>query len=211
MIIQEVWQEITKSDARLPKEILDDLCRHRWPGNVRELRSVLSSLNYFFGTKDLKREHLSAVFQHFGLVAGYGRREFEAGETVLLQVECLRKIRRADDAIHACEQELKTLADGLGLSGAARDSLARLRVEMQALMRSRLYFGSQQAYQSVSRVEENLGQLQAMAPEDTRGLSRFWRSTLAPDIQQAVVQLFGELQRLRELTGASAIGKPVTG
>jgi transcriptional regulator with PAS, ATPase and Fis domain len=207
LIAQEVWQEITKSNSRLPREILDDLCRHRWPGNVRELRSVLGSLNNFFGTNDLKREHLNAVFQHFGLVAGYERREAEAEEPALLQVECLKKIRRADDTIHACEQELKPLADGLPLGAAARESLLRLRVEMQALMRNRLYFGSQETYQSVERVEENLGQLLGMPPGDARTLARFWRSTLEPDIKQAVVQLFAELEKLREETGRSDFGK----
>jgi DNA-binding NtrC family response regulator len=198
LIAQEVWREITKSNARLPGEILDDLCRHRWPGNVRELRSVLSSLKNLFGTSDLKREHLNAVFQHFGLVAGYGLRDAEPEDSAVLQVECLKKIRRADDAIHACEQELKPLADGLPLSGVARDSLVRLRVEMQALMRNRLYFGSQETYQSVQSVEENLGRLLSISPPDPPALARFWRTTLAPDIQRAVAQLFRELQKLRE-------------
>ncbi len=116
LIAQQVWQEITKSTARLPKEILDDLCRHRWPGNVRELRSVLGSLKNFFGTSDLKREHLNAVFQHFGLVAGYERRDDDSEEPAVLRVECLKKIRRADDAIQACEQELKPLTDGRSLT-----------------------------------------------------------------------------------------------
>jgi DNA-binding NtrC family response regulator len=211
LIAQEVWQDITKSSDRLPKEILDDLGRHRWPGNVRELKSVLSSLKNFFGTEDLRREQLNAVFQHFGLVAGYGQRESEAGAPALLRMECLRKICRADDAIHACEQELKPLADGLGLSAGARDSLERLRLEMQALLRNRLYFGNQEAYRSMSRVEENLGQLQGMPPGDIRGLLRFWRNTLSSDIQHAVVQLFAELQNLRGLEGTGAIGEPATG
>jgi DNA-binding NtrC family response regulator len=203
LIAQELWREITKSDVMLPKDILNDLCRHRWPGNVRELRSVLSSLNNFFGAKNLKREHLNAIFQHFGLVAGYGLRESEPGELALLQMECLKKIRRADDAIHACEQELKPLADGLGLSAAARDSLARLRVEMQALLKNRLYFGSQEVFQSVSRVEEDLGQLLSLPASDARGLSRFWLKTLSPEIQRAVTELFAELKKLRELAGGS--------
>lgn len=197
LIAQAVWQELTKSNARLPKDILDDLCRHRWPGNVRELRSVLGSLKNFFGTGDLKREHLNAVFQHFGLVAGYPQRDDDAEEPAVLQVECLKKIRRADDAIQACEQELKPLADGATLSSAARESLLRLRVEMQALMRNRLYFGSQETYKSVEQVEENLGQLLLMPAGDVRSLARFWRETLEPDIRIAVSRLFGELQKLR--------------
>ena len=197
LIAQEVWREITKSSSRLPKEILDDLCHHRWPGNVRELRSVLGALRSFFGTSDLKREHLNAVFQHFGLVAGYPQREDDPEEPAVLRVECLKKIRRADDAIQACEQELKPLADGNPLSMAARESLLRLRVEMQALMRNRLYFGSQETHQSVERVEESLGQLLGMPAGDTQALIRFWRGTLQFDIHHAVSRLFAELEKLR--------------
>jgi transcriptional regulator with AAA-type ATPase domain len=200
LIAQEAWREIAKTEGRLPAEILDDLCRHRWPGNVRELRSVLSSLNTFFGSEGLRREHLNAVFQHFGLVAGYGQRESEADRPALLQVECLRKIHRSDEAIHACEQALKPVAEGYPLAASGRASLLRIRMEIQALMRNRLYFGSREAYESVARVEECLGHLLALPEDDTHALAQFWQGALAPQIQQAVARLFDELQRLLALS-----------
>jgi hypothetical protein len=64
--------------------------------------------------------------------------------------------------------------------------------------------GAGRLKQSVVRVEENLAQLLSLPPGDAPGLSRFWRGILAPAIQQAVAQLFAELQKLRELSGASA-------
>jgi DNA-binding NtrC family response regulator len=209
VIAQKLWAEITDSYNRLPQEILDDLCRHRWPGNVRELRSVLRSLYNLFGAREPgasvpTREQLNAVFQHFGLAAGYSQREPDASEPGLLQVECLRKICRADDAIHACEQELKPLAGGLPLSATARDSLTRLSSEMRALMRDRLYFGSQETYQAVARVEESLGQLLALPKNNMSALSHYWEKTLRREIQQAVAQLFAELQKLREIMGTRA-------
>jgi hypothetical protein len=76
---------------------------------------------------------------------------------------------------------------------------------MQSLMRNRLYFGSPEAYQSFSRVEENLGQLLDLPQDNAHTLFCFWRETLEPEIQQAVAQLFAELQKLRELAGARAI------
>jgi hypothetical protein len=60
-------------------------------------------------------------------------------------------------------------------------------------------------------VEENLGQFLAMPTGDTRALVRFWRNTLASDIQHAVVELFAELQKLRWLTGTGAIREPAAG
>lgn len=208
LIAQQLWREITRAKAPLPQEILDDLRHHRWPGNVRELRSVLSALNNYFGAVGLKRDHLNAVFQHFGLVAGYGRSESPAGDPALLQVECLRKIRRADETIHVCEQLLKPLAEMQPLAVGARESLTRMRLEMQTLLQRRLYFGSAETYEAVARVEENLGQLLALPQEDPRRLSRFWRSSLGPDIHRAVTQLFDEIQKLRELQGASAFKVP---
>ena len=201
---QELWQDITDSSACLPQEILDDLGRHRWPGNVRELRSVLSSLYNFFGNRAPTREQLNAVFQHFGLAAGYNLRESEINEPALLQVECLRKICRADDAIHACELALKPLAAGDPLSAAARDSVTRICAEMQDLMRDRLYFGSQETFQAVAHVEESLDKFLALPKNKVSELSSFWQKSLEPEIQQAVAQLFTELKKLRELTGARA-------
>jgi DNA-binding NtrC family response regulator len=200
---QKLWREITNSDARLPKEIVDDLCNHSWPGNVRELRSVLSSLYNFFGASGLKREQLNAVFQHFGLAAGYGQRMHEAGEPALLQMECLRKICHADEAIRACEQELKPLAAELPLKDTAWASLTRMRVEMQALMRNRLYFGNQETYQAMVRVEENFGKLLELPKKDMPELSSFWRKTLEPEIRQAGSLLFTEHQKLLGLMGSS--------
>jgi DNA-binding NtrC family response regulator len=195
LIAQKLWAEITKADAKLPQDILEDLCGHRWPGNVRELRSVLSSLANFFGRANLRREHLNAVFQHFGLVAGYGRREAKDQPNLVL-MDCLRHIHRSDEALHACQEALRALADGLTLSEATRDSLARSRVELEGLLRQRLYFGRQEVYQAVLRVAENLAQLLALPRDDHRALSRFWQSTLAVDLQEAVTQLFREHEKL---------------
>lgn len=204
VIAQKLWREITDSDAVLPQEIVDDLCLHRWPGNVRELRSVLSSLYNFFDTIGITREKLIAVYQHFGLAAGYTLREPEAGEPALLQMECVRMISRADDTIHACEIELQPLADGRPLSAAARESLTRLRLELQALLRKRLNFGSKETYQSVAQVEESLGQLLALQKNKTSEQSSLWQKDLAPEIQQAVSLLFAEHQKLRDLLGTRA-------
>jgi hypothetical protein len=71
-------------------------------------------------------------------------------------------------------------------------------------MRDRLYFGSQETYQAVARVEESLGQFLALPKNNTSVLFRFWEKTLKQEIQQAVAQLFAELQKLREIMGTRA-------
>lgn len=206
LIAQQLWHEITKTDVRLPKEILEELVRHRWPGNIRELRSVLSSLNNFFGTRELRREHVSAVFQHFGLVAGYGQRQPGVREPGTLQLECVKNLRRADDVIRACEQALKA-ADGRAFSPQQRDTLTRIRVEMRTLMRNRLCFGSPETWRAVSRVEQDLGRMLDMHAGDGRATSRFRRTVLAPDIERAVSRLFDENQRLLEMPDSGAAAR----
>ena len=204
VIAQKLWREITHSSAALSKEIIDELCHHRWPGNVRELRSVLRSLNNYFGTSAPTREQLSAVFQQFGLAAGYDQYEPDVCEPALFQMECLQKICHVDDAIHACEQELKPLAAGLPLSAAAWESLARLSVEVQDLLCGRMYFGSQETYQAVAHVGESLRKLLELNKKDMPALSSFWDKTLKPDILLAVDLLFSELKNLRASKSPSA-------
>jgi hypothetical protein len=205
LIAQKLWREITHtSSAALSKDIIDELCQHRWPGNVRELRSVLRSLSNYFGTNTPTREQLNAVFQQFGLAAGYDQYEPDVYEPSLFQMESLRKICHVDDAIHACEQELKPLSEGFPLSAAAWESLARLSVEMQDLMCNRMYFGSQETYQSVAHVGESLKELLDLNKKDMSALSSFWQKTLTPDIQQAVDLLFSELKNLRASMSSSA-------
>jgi DNA-binding NtrC family response regulator len=204
VIAQKLWRENTNPDARLPKEILDELWHHPWPGNVRELRSVLRSLTNYFGSSAPTREQLNAVFHHFGLAAGYGTCETDASEPAEWQLECLRKICHADDAIHACELELKPLAKGIPLKAVAWESLTRLSMEMQTLMSNRLYFGSQETYQAVAHVGESLGKLLELNKKDMHSLSSLWQKSLEPDIQQAVKLLFAEIKNMRALMSAGS-------
>ena len=43
----------------LPKEVIDELCRHSWPGNVRELENVVQQLAVLTESDDVRREDLS--------------------------------------------------------------------------------------------------------------------------------------------------------
>ncbi len=202
VIAQRLWSKIANSGVRLPGEILHDLRKHRWPGNVRELRSVLTSLNNFFGTEGLTREHLNAVFQYFGLWAGYQPDEPSESERGFLPLDFLKKIRGADEAIHACEQALKPLAEGRRLAPGERESLTRIQMDLKSLLEHRLDFGSHETYDAVAQVEERLGRLLAIQPRKTAALAEHLRHALEPAIQQAVDRLFVELRSLRGMAFA---------
>ncbi len=203
LIAQKLWWEITASNTRLPNELLTDLCRHRWPGNVRELRSVLGSLYSFFGKESLTSEQLNAVFQHFGLVAGYNGHETSEDALGTLQMECLRKLRSADDSLHACEVALKPLSEGGRMSPDIRSSLMRIRNEMQFLLENHLYFGSHESYSAIALVEEGLGKLLTIPSRRAGDISSFLHDEFQPAIQRAIDRLFEELEKLKR-PGASA-------
>jgi transcriptional regulator with GAF, ATPase, and Fis domain len=196
LIARSLWRRITHTLDGLPQEIVDDLCAHRWPGNVRELRSVLTSLENFFGGKPLRREHIRAVFQYCGVAAGNDSGPAESDEIATLRVDCLRQIYRADEIVRACEEAVKPLAEGAPITRNVRSTLQRNRLEMRAALRQRLRFGSQEAYQAVQQVEEDLERLLAMPADDAPALAQYWHSTLEANIRQAVSRLF---ERQKEL------------
>jgi DNA-binding NtrC family response regulator len=203
-IAQELWARITHANASLPKEILDDLCKHRWPGNVRELRSVLGTLYNFFSFRieNLTRDDLNEVFQECGLAAAYGLSDYELAEPGLLKMDCLRKIMHADETIHACEEALKPLIEGRRLTAAERNTLTRLWAEVRGVLQNRLLFGSHETYEAVAQVEAGLSKLLNLAPRKAAELSAFFHSDLEPAMRAAIDRLFVELEKLRELPSA---------
>jgi MoxR-like ATPase len=199
VIAQNLWGEITKSEGKLPADVINDLCHHRWPGNVRELDATLRYLNSLFESEPITRAKLNAVFQAQGLLAAYGAESSKANEAALLMVECLKKIRRTDGTLRACEEVLKPLARKSNLTLQIREELERIRVEFRSLLVDRLYFGSQATYAAVARVEELLGQLLALSPRDKPAIATLSRGAVLTNIETATSQLFDEMQRLRAL------------
>jgi hypothetical protein len=98
--------------------------------------------------------------------------------------------------VHACEQQLKPLADGQPLSQDERSLLAQIRAELEILLAHRLFFHSQETYDAVARLDSDLDHLLTFAGPDARPQTRFWNSTLAPHLHQAIGHLFGEVQQL---------------
>jgi DNA-binding NtrC family response regulator len=203
VIAQELWAKISHSDSGLPKEILDDLCKHRWPGNVRELRNVLGTLYNFFSFKldYLTRDDLSAVFQEYGLAAAFGLADYESTGPDVLRTDCLRKIMHADETIHACEEALKGLMEGGRLTASERKMLTRLLIEVRDLLQNRLLFGSHGTYEAVGRVEAGLERLLKLPSRKAGEISEYFHSYLESAISAAIEELFAEMERLRELPG----------
>ncbi|MGP8251772.1 MAG: sigma 54-interacting transcriptional regulator [Terracidiphilus sp.] len=202
IIAQRLWAKIANSAARLPGDILSDLRKHRWPGNVRELRSVLTTLNSFFGKEGLTREQLNWVFQYYGYWAGYQPDEPWKEDRGMLRLDCIKRIHAADEAIHRCEMALKPLAEGRRLTPGERDLLGYIQAEMHSQLEHRLDFGTHETYGAIERVEQSLGALLAIPPRKSADLSAHFHTALEPAIKQAVDRLFIEMENLREMAAS---------
>ena len=188
------WKKLRGDQARLNADVLKELCAMRWPGNVRELHSFLEALNSFHKTEELRVDHLRELQRYYALPAdGYVT---DTEDPSCHRIECLRHLRRTDEVVHACEQQLKPLADGQPLSQDERSLLAQIRAELEILLAHRLFFHSQETYDAVARLDSDLDHLLTFAGPDARPQTRFWNSTLAPHLHQAIGHLFGEVQQL---------------
>ncbi len=194
LLAEAHWKKLRGNQARLNADVVKELCAMRWPGNVRELHSFLEALNSLRRSEELRVDHVRELQRYYALpIDGYVT---DADDPSYHRIECLRHLRRTDEVVHACEQHLKQLADGQPLSQQDRSLLAQIRAELQILLSQRLYFHSQETYDAVAQLDSDLDHLLLLAGPDARPQTRFWNSTLAPHLHQAIGRLFGEVQEL---------------
>jgi len=194
LLAEAHWKKLRGNQARLNADVVKELCAMRWPGNVRELHSFLEALNSLHRSEELRVDHIRELQRYYALPAdGYVT---DAEDPSYHRIECLRHLRRTDEVVHACEQNLKQLADGQPLSQQDRSLLAQIRAELQILLSQRLYFHSQETYDAAAQLDSDLDHLLLLAGPDARPQTRFWNSTLAPHLHLAIGRLFGEVQQL---------------
>lgn len=197
-IAQNIWQQISECGQPLPQEIIAELIHHRWPGNVRELRSVLVSLENYFGPRAMRREHLRAVFNYCGMAVAQPNTPEEDGERAPLRVECIRQLRRAEELIRAAEELLKPLAAGQSLTSSKREALRRVCLDLRMNLRQRLLFRSMETFEVVERVQEMLQIFLSEGLSDHHNARSYWEDVLSPAIESAVSRLFEELRTLMD-------------
>ena len=197
-IAQSIWKRISNFDQPLPHEIIVELTRHRWPGNVRELRSVLVSLENYFGPRPVRREHLRAVFNYCGMAVAQPSSQNEDGDHAPLRVECIRQLRRAEELIHAAEELLKPLVSGQAIASSKREALRRVCFDLKTTLRQRLLFRSMETFEAVERAQEMLQNFLADGLSDRHNARAYWEDVLSPSIERAVSRLFEELRILMD-------------
>ena len=186
------WRRILRSsDARLPKEVLDELRVHGWPGNARELRTVLASLHALFGPKRLARHHVRAVFEQSGQFARGAGADPEA-EIALHRAECLRHLRRVDEWIRAMKLLAEPLARGKTVD---TQTLARHRTELEQLCSRPLLFHQDETYSEVDGLFPFLAELEWLL-DDASEAASYWSHEVSPRLEATQAMVFREVQRV---------------
>jgi DNA-binding NtrC family response regulator len=197
LLAAHFWRRVTRDpDARLPDALLAELARHRWPGNARELKMVLASLHSLFGEREISIGHLRAVMDYEGhgdeLPAG-------AAETSRHRIDCLRHLRRVDEALRACRAALAPPRSRLADAdpALARALLAARVEELARLCAQPLLFHGAALYELVRRLVARLEEHLRAPPRSARAaLGR--RRDLDAELALVATALFeevGELQR----------------
>jgi transcriptional regulator with AAA-type ATPase domain len=198
---QAFWKTIANDPAAsLPRDILDELEERRWPGNVRELKKVLRNLHSLFGAKDLRADHLKAIFQIREQAMALEPVSADRAEIELHRAECLRHMRRASELVRSCEVALGALlkTDRPGGRGMARiEAAVRSDVaELAALCRKPLLFSGEAAYRAVLRLTEELECLERRAGRQASAEVARAKDNLTLRFSQASSALFREAAKL---------------
>ena len=194
VLAQAQWKRLRGPAAQLNSDVLKELCAMRWPGNVRELNSFLGALNSFHKCDELRVEHVRELQTYFATVPdGYF---VNVEDPSYHRIECLRHLRRTDEVMHACESQLKPLIGGQSLEMQTRNLLGQTRAELQFLLDSRLLFHSQQTYDAVALLGNDLDHLLALPEDAVRVQFRFFNDSMQPHMHQAIGRIFTEVQLL---------------
>jgi hypothetical protein len=160
------WRNITPNpNATLPESVMKELKDRPWPGNARELRAVLANLHALFGHENVGVEHLMEVFRLQGQELDAAPFQEVHSEMDFRHVQHIVHMRRVEDALGACREVLKPLAEDPGLIGElltrVRTGLQRCLLELSTLCDPRL-FPSETSFLAAHKLNGRLSYLEML-------------------------------------------------
>jgi len=205
LLIQALWQRVTPTATPpLPPALLAELQACPWPGNVRQLKMILSNLYALFpqvAAQDaLGVEHLRAVFYLEGeaLAAPAGSGADDAFSAH--RAECLRHLRRVDEAVQATQATVSPLIEeerADAATVAAIQATLGLRIgELEALCGRPLLFHHEAAFTAVYQFKGKLRYFQNLLQEEVRQARRYWVQDVHEELQRVRSALFREVERV---------------
>lgn len=199
VLAEYFWEKEASGRDPLSTATLAALSRYRWPGNARELRAVLISLARMFPTVPPRVEHVRAVFQMQSSTRIDEETLGVADEARMHRGECLRHLRRADEAVRT----IKVLLGPFGSGRVSDDGVRRVRAavahsiaDLQVLFAQPLLFHSISTFDVVHRLAGGLMTLQNLLAQSTEKAQHFWKRELAGEVASALSVIMREVERL---------------
>jgi DNA-binding NtrC family response regulator len=197
-----LWRkQITKDEsADLSDEIVAALQEYRWPGNVRELRSLLTQLYGAFERPNPTINDLRLAVALQGQESPALLGPPDERELILHRVECLRHLRRADEAIQACVATLRPIVEDGRTDREAVDAVhATLHyrlLELERLCQTPLLFHGELTFEVVDRFTHQLAQIHRQLERSPAEARRHWETDLARDLKLGLSAIFNEVNQL---------------
>jgi DNA-binding NtrC family response regulator len=197
-LARHLWNKLGAGDAPLSDAIIAELKAYPWPGNVRDLACTLSGMLGFFGKTNLRLEHLRAVMLLHGQTEAQPKGPLSAWEFDLHDVQCLRHLLQASDAVHAARTALeKEVAPRKRDESALPPAVANHLEELERFCAHPLLFHREDTFEAVHRLVGKLTYFVSLLTIHRSEAIRFWKSDLKHTFEQVSSSLFDEAARLR--------------
>ncbi len=200
-IAQEMWKKATRDrDSELSAEVIAVVKDHAWPGNVRELKTSLATVCNLFGPKNIRVEHLHAVFGFERYTVDADGRSVALEDVGAYELQCLRHLRQTDEVLRAVQTPLRWVNKGRGKTPENFRSIAAAtedRVnEFEVLCAHPLLFHGVATFGRIRRLKERLRYFAELMRTDPDAALAYWKRELEPEFADALTAVFEEVDRV---------------
>lgn len=196
----DIWRRISNSDqARLPKNMLSELQKQHWSGNIRELYMVLKVLYSYFGSTNLKLDHLQAVLRQQQIMEPIDPAVRSEAELVLHRVDCLHHLRRVDEALRQIKVTLRPLFYERNRAYAAMNSVPALQnaiLELDQLCNHPLLFFDDALFDHVRHLNGNLRSFCNLLVKSEKKAEVFWQKEIVKHYTDTQKMVFQQVKKL---------------
>lgn len=211
LMADHFWKQIIGDrSGTLHSELTRELQAYRWPGNGRQLKALLQRLFGVFSKETPSLAELRAVLADEGWTCLSDHATPSNHEVNLHTVECLRHLRRTDDAVRACQVALRAIrvdkrTDPAAIT-AAQVGVRQCLEELETLCMHPLLFHTEGTFTVIYQLKGKLSYFQSLLANHAEQAPLYWKNELSKHVHLAAPALFQAAERL--LKGARRRREP---
>jgi DNA-binding NtrC family response regulator len=196
----QLWRRIVAGDkVRLSKKMLEELKNYRWSGNVREMNTVLKVLHGYFGSTNLRLEHLQSVLQQQTVMEPAPSTMRSAADLILFRVDCLHHLRQVDELLRQVKVTLRPLLYERTTPYAAMaiiDSLQKLIIELDILCNRPLLFFDDALFHAVRHLNGKFREFSKLLARSEKKAKELWQAEIVQSYNQTQKMVFLQVKKL---------------